>query len=224
MENLRHLDLATNKLHGPIPEEIFEMTNLSYLYLANNPNFDKAPLPPSIANMTKLSELSLKNTNRNGSLPELVGFDSLYLLDLDGNSFTGKIPENYGKLPKLQYLLLNRNPISGRVPHSNSSRFLQIVLLDATNVTGDFSSICESPAIAGTVEIKGKEFVVADCMEEGNEIDCDCCHCCKVSGGCSDPYVTSLNFQWQKQFEGYEIDFGVNLTSLRAPFEPRETN
>ena len=92
----------------------------------------------------------MRNTSRTGPLPDLTGFRRLELLDLSDNDFRGTIPSSYGRLSKLKYLLLDRNQkVTGSLPEFVTTKLLQTVLLDKTNVTGNFSNLCSLPAFAG---------------------------------------------------------------------------
>jgi len=218
LQSLRHLDLANNDFTGNMPDELFnDMTQLDHLFLSENP-LAEGPIPEGLKTMTDLTELSLKNTNRNGPLPELLNFDKLVLLDLNKNNFEGNIPSNYNKLTSLLYLLLNDNPlVGGTMPALSQLQDLSTVLVDGTGVTGNFSSICQLPAFpAGEPAV-----AAADCGEgfADTAIQCSCCHCCdKSSDGksCSDPVVDSLDWDWEKGFTMMARDFGIDLELLEG--------
>jgi hypothetical protein len=104
--------------------------------------------------------------------------------------------------------------------------FLQFVLLDGTNLTGDFSSICALPAISGLFDFQGEEIVVADCGGTDSLVNCSCCHCCATEDGtetadtetgCSNPFVANMDWMWESQFERSERDFGLNKSILIDP-------
>jgi hypothetical protein len=220
---LEHLDLSNNKFHGPLREEIFGMKILSEVFLSENPGLEADPLPETLATMTQLVEISLKNTNRTGPLPELVGFEKLALLDLDNNKFTGTIPPNYGGLSSLIHLHLNRNDLSGSMPEFTGTNSLATVLVDKTGVTGDFTSICNLPAF--TVDIfffpEVEVIAVADCSDADSGITCPCCHCCsKDQPVCSDPVVSSLDWTWENGSVRTVRDFAIDVSVMEPPSVP----
>ena len=92
---LVHLDLSGNDLSGAVPWEIGNLEKLRRLLLNDN---------------EKLS----------GSIPERAGRsgraanDSLAVLDLSGNNFTGKVPEIFSS--NLLHLDLSNNRLGGTVP------------------------------------------------------------------------------------------------------------
>jgi Leucine-rich repeat (LRR) protein len=193
---LEHLDLSNNKLHGPVYKELFEMKSLYHIFLSENPLLQAGSIPSELAQMSQLTELSMKNTNRTGPLPELLGFDFLFLLDLNTNHFSGIIPANYGKLPVIRHLLLNDNSnITGQIPVFNGTDNLGTVLLDGTNVIGDLSSICQLPTFTGTQDISTDVIMVADCSDSNSGLNCTCCQCCSDDQlVCSNPLVASLDW------------------------------
>jgi hypothetical protein len=212
---LFHLDLSSNRFEGPIPMEIFAMPSVERIFLAENPALEEGPIPSTLEGMTQLHELSLKNTNRIGPLPELVEFGKLELLDLDNNAFTGNIPASYGELSSLKYLLLNRNNIDGRLPVFEKTIDLQAILLDGTNVMGDFSSICALPNFSGKTD---HHIAIADCANPDNGIICECCRCCSkadsTESSCSDPMVANLDWTWEDQFRRGEDNVLLSMGLL----------
>ena len=122
LSSLQHLDLSNNAFQGNIPD-LSGMTNLEYFYLSNNPSLTSGNIPYWwLQNLAgNLKELSLKNTNLIGRFSnmfeKMISYDKLVLLDLDNNMLTGVIPANIQTmLPQIQFLLLNRNQLSGVVP------------------------------------------------------------------------------------------------------------
>jgi Leucine-rich repeat (LRR) protein len=223
LTGLLHLDLSNNGFHGPLRDQLFEMPSLAHLFLGENPLLHAGSIPSTLAQATQLTELSLKNTNRTGPLPELANFTQLFLLDLDNNQFSGTIPSNYGKLPVLRHLLLNRNPLTGTLPNFTDTGILGTVLLDGTGLTGDFSTICNLPAFKGEVELAGNVIAVADCGDDDSPITCDCCHCCFADdndGSCSEPLVASLDWTWEYGFRRTSRDFAINVSLLEPPLIP----
>ncbi|XP_065864357.1 putative receptor-like protein kinase At3g47110 [Euphorbia lathyris] len=145
--HLQQFDVTINKFKGQVPY-FGNQPNLSWLGLAENflgfnISDDLMPLQ-SLTNSTKLQFLGLANNNFGGDLPDFVANLSTNLnrLHLGGNQFTGMIPEAlenfvnlidirmeknlfvgailtyFGKLGKLQRLLLWGNRLSGEIPSS----------------------------------------------------------------------------------------------------------
>ena len=218
---LRHLDLSSNDLNGPMPEFIGNMTKLEYVFLANN-SFVPGPIPESWANLTRLEELSVKRTQREGNLPEWMGdLENLLLLDMDQNNFVGPIPASYGRLRKLQFLMLNRNDIEGVLPASfvNLTE-LRAVFLEGNALEGDLEILCDLPNFQETPgDRDGTEILAADCLQ-GSPLNCSCCtHCCpprfpEVEGLEDETTCTGLDAIvhldpiWENGYRRTNFDFG----------------
>ena len=106
------LDLSYKNL-TEIPESVFLLTNLQYLYLHYN---NLTYIPESISVLTKLHYLQLSYNNLT-SLPESIGslsnLKTLYLYD---NKLTS-LPESIGSLSNLKGLYLHGNNLIS-VPES----------------------------------------------------------------------------------------------------------
>ncbi|KAJ8616095.1 hypothetical protein MRB53_035467 [Persea americana] len=89
--NLMHLDLNNNSIYGPIPSDLFALSELTFLDLSSN----------------RLS----------GRIPAGLGsIKSLAVLRLSGNDLIGWIPISLSELMDLEILLLDQNQISGGIP------------------------------------------------------------------------------------------------------------
>ena len=138
------ISTSPNNFSGEIPTEIGAMTNLQYLFLANNQGFEPGPIPDTFKELTQLKELSLKGTQRFQNLPEFVStLGRLILLDLSSNDMYGKLPSSYGDLVNLQFMLLNGNDFSGEVPTSYAKlASLRAMFLEDNVLTGDLTHMC----------------------------------------------------------------------------------
>lgn len=71
-DSLVHLDLAENQyLHGIVPEELYELTNLKSLYLHDN--VMRGTISESIKKLQNLEDLYLQNNRFEGSIPYNLG-------------------------------------------------------------------------------------------------------------------------------------------------------
>ena len=110
------LDLAVNRLAGPIPPELGNLASLRSLRLSRN---DLAgPIPPELGNLAGLDRgLSLSENDLTGPIPpELGRLTSLTGLYLSDNDLTGPIPSELGNLSKLWALHLHSNRLAGPIP------------------------------------------------------------------------------------------------------------
>ncbi len=83
--NLILLNLADNELSGYIPNELGNLTELSWLRLKGNALTDT--IPRTLGNLTKLSTLTLRDNQLMGKLPStLVALSSLSEFNFDNNN------------------------------------------------------------------------------------------------------------------------------------------
>ncbi|XP_058219700.1 probable LRR receptor-like serine/threonine-protein kinase At1g56140 isoform X2 [Rhododendron vialii] len=100
---------------GQIPDELWSLTNLSNLNLAQN--YLTGPLSSSIANLTQMQYLSLGINSLSGEVPkELGNLTNLIVLSFSSNNFSGPLPSELGKLTKLEQLYIDSSGVSGAIP------------------------------------------------------------------------------------------------------------
>jgi len=98
LKQLEDLYCHGNDLSGEIPESIGDLSNLEVLVLSEN--LFVGPLPESVSQLMKLESLFIDSFTRrsaglSGPLPSFGGMPVLRQLYLNGNSFTGTIPESF---------------------------------------------------------------------------------------------------------------------------------
>ena len=115
--NLTYVDLSWNQLTGSIPPEIGNLTNLGWLYLSNNQLIGSIPI--EIGNLVNLEGLYLNQNQLTGEIPpEIWTLNNLVHLNLSSNQLTGSIPPEIGNLTNLIILYLNNNQLTGEIPES----------------------------------------------------------------------------------------------------------
>ncbi|WJX34497.1 hypothetical protein P8452_22606 [Trifolium repens] len=139
LKGLQTLDLSRNRFSGMVPNSLGNLWSLKTLNLSGN-GFT-GNLPESMANCTNLLDLDVSLNSLSGDLPswifksDLVGenkmsgraksslysltevaVQSLQVLDLSRNAFSGEITSAISGLSSLQVLNLSYNSLTGHVP------------------------------------------------------------------------------------------------------------
>ena len=125
------MSLSTNKLSGPIPQQVGKLTNLATLNLSNNDL--SGPIPPELGNLTDLEELFLSSNQLGGEIPTALSkLTRLAALSLWGNRLSGEIPAELGNLTRLTWLGLAQNDLSGEIPAAmgNLAQLEELYLAD----------------------------------------------------------------------------------------------
>ncbi|KAK6228928.1 hypothetical protein SCA6_017879, partial [Theobroma cacao] len=146
---LRVFDIRNNMMAGKIPSG---MADIKVLFMRNNyfegqfpcnehfrsaiidfsHNFLSGPLP-SCFDMYGIQQIHLQGNNFTGSIPNsLLKSTTLFVLNLRDNSLSGEIPALIGALPDLRILLLGNNRLSGLIPRQ-LCQLIEISILDLSN-------------------------------------------------------------------------------------------
>jgi hypothetical protein len=132
--------LASNNLVGAVPEEVFELENLKFLWLYSNPiSFSFK----GIGRAKRLSSLLLDSTK----LKSLDGIGQAYqLTDLDVrfNRIKGKIPQEISNLVKLESLSLSDNSFTGALPSFNRMHQLKSLRAANNQITGSLPTFASN--------------------------------------------------------------------------------
>ncbi|XP_066317112.1 receptor-like protein 7 [Miscanthus floridulus] len=95
---IKWLDLSRNNLTGNIPESLFALPALQYLYLDTN---------------------QLSGSLEDFPHPLYSGFSQIEEIDLSDNQLTGQIPESLFQLANLRFLYLHSNKLMGTIKLSS---------------------------------------------------------------------------------------------------------
>lgn len=108
--------LDENRLTGPIPPELGNLSNVAFMYLGFNEL--SGEIPPELGNLRSVWELGLDANELTGRIPPELGSlrDTGGELNLRLNKLTGPIPTELGNLESLAKLRLGYNNLEGRVP------------------------------------------------------------------------------------------------------------
>ncbi|XP_019191702.1 PREDICTED: receptor-like protein kinase 5 [Ipomoea nil] len=116
LKKLRNLWIKNSNLAGEIPENIVNMTALVFLALSGNRL--SGNIPNNLFMLKNLTTVCLQVNKFSGPIPQSVEALDLNWIDFSNNTLTSKIPEGFGKLTKLEGLVLFMNQLSGEIPES----------------------------------------------------------------------------------------------------------
>ncbi|XP_057441279.1 probable LRR receptor-like serine/threonine-protein kinase At1g07650 isoform X2 [Lotus japonicus] len=112
---LRQLDLSRNYLTGSIPQQWNTMRLEDLSFMGNRLS---GPFPKVLTNITTLRNLSIEGNLLWGHIPLEIGrLTNLEKLVLSSNGFTGALPSSLSKLTKLTDLRISDNSFSGKIPN-----------------------------------------------------------------------------------------------------------
>ncbi|KAA8519597.1 hypothetical protein F0562_013958 [Nyssa sinensis] len=135
---LKMIDLSRNYLGGTIPPE-WARSKLEYISVLVNRL--SGPIPKYLGDITSLTSLSLENNMFNGTVPaELGKLVKLENLFLSANNLTGELPINLTKLTNLKDLRLNSNNFTGKLPSFESWKQLNRLEIQASGFEGPIHS------------------------------------------------------------------------------------
>ncbi|XP_057955645.1 probable LRR receptor-like serine/threonine-protein kinase At1g07650 isoform X2 [Malania oleifera] len=111
---LQNLDLSRNLLRGSIPPQWATMRLLDLSLMGNRLS---GPFPKVLANITTLTNLSIEGNLFSGPLPpEIQTMVNLQKLILSSNAFSGQLPVKLAKLTNLTDMRISDNDFSGKIP------------------------------------------------------------------------------------------------------------
>ena len=142
-EDGRVTGLRQDYLHGPIPPELGELSQLQTLSMAFHPikePQDKVltgPIPPELSQLQNLTSLYLSNNRLTGPIPpELGQLQNLTYLNLSYTLLGGPIPPELGQLQNLRWLYLEGNQLTELPPEFGQLQNLSFVELGDNPWTG----------------------------------------------------------------------------------------
>ncbi|XP_031120627.1 probable leucine-rich repeat receptor-like serine/threonine-protein kinase At3g14840 isoform X2 [Ipomoea triloba] len=131
---LEYLSVVVNRLSGPIPKYLGNISTLEYLNLENN--IFNGTVPPELGKLANLQNLILSANNLTGELPKQ--FYALNLTELlSHNNFTGKLP-SFQTFKSLKQLEVQASGFEGPIPQ-NISGLTSLTELRISELNGGVS-------------------------------------------------------------------------------------
>ncbi len=138
--------IVTGVTDGTLPS-LSGLDMLRTLRFSFNPGLADTAFPAWVKDLTNLTHLDLQGNNFTGSIPNLDALTELRVLNLGRNDLTGRIPALTG-LVKLEKLALSKNKLTGSIPALNGITTLKEVDLNDNNLTGSI------PALSALVNLE----------------------------------------------------------------------
>ncbi|KAH9779321.1 putative leucine-rich repeat receptor-like serine/threonine-protein kinase [Citrus sinensis] len=128
-------DLTLNYLSGTIPSEWASLPLLNISLVANRL---KGPIPKYLANISTLVNLTVQYNQFSGELPEELGsLLNLEKLHLSSNNFTGELPKTFAKLTNMKDLRISDlNGPEATFPQLGNMKMTKLILRNC-NITGE---------------------------------------------------------------------------------------
>ena len=147
LKNLTRLEISYNdQLSGTIPTEICDLVELLTLDLSNN-NLS-GTLPASIGNLSNLEILRLYNNKFTGTFPsslsQIMSNINKYDMYLEGNMFSGRIPQEIVSHPRFEEFwprFLNQSPDGNGNRLDLSDLDIPAPAVTVTTMNGDVISL-----------------------------------------------------------------------------------
>ncbi|KAK9138916.1 hypothetical protein Sjap_009510 [Stephania japonica] len=114
MSRLIYLHLSNNQLTGNLPVELGKLPNLRMLYLSANVFYGS--IPNSLCNITSLEMLDLHENHFHALLHAFQNAINLVSLIVHGNQLHGQIPRSLAHCKKLKILDLGNNMMYDKFP------------------------------------------------------------------------------------------------------------
>ncbi|XP_047154593.1 probable LRR receptor-like serine/threonine-protein kinase At1g07650 [Vigna umbellata] len=134
---LRNLSIEGNLFWGHIPTEIEKLVDLEKLVLSSN-GFTGA-LPPSLSKLTKLIDLRLSDNNFFGKIPDFISnWTVIEKLHMHGCSLEGPIPSSISALTRLSDLRITdlKGDKTSAFPPLNNLKSMKTLVLRNCRIKG----------------------------------------------------------------------------------------
>ena len=136
----RYTDFSDNNFTSFIPADIGNNLSGAIFFSVSN-NKLTGIIPDSICNATNIQVLDLSNNGLTGTIPSCLieRIDTLGVLNLQGNNFSGSIPDSFSVDCSLRTIDFNANSIEGQVPKSLANcNSLEILNLGSNKIMDEF--------------------------------------------------------------------------------------
>ncbi|QHN91011.1 Receptor-like protein [Arachis hypogaea] len=159
--SLLYLNLCGNKIHGDIPQSIFDLVNLTELCLSsdNHGGFVNFPLFSKLQNLRSLTLSGYESISLKSDVNANYTFSNLKMLHLFSNTILD-FPKFSGKFPRLLILdLSNNNLQEGQLPKSLSNcTELEVLILGNNRIEDTFPYWLQNLTSLKVLVLRGNKF------------------------------------------------------------------
>ena len=136
---IKSIMLGYNNLDGSLPSNIWKIRNLFSLCIPGNPNLRGSLGDLIFGNTSNLLTVSFNAASITGHIPDdiirLIKLQNFLGCDMNGDGFSGPLPEDIGNMTELRLLCLGGNNFIGEIPRS-VSKLKRLFYLDLQNTPG----------------------------------------------------------------------------------------
>ena len=156
LDELKQLNLSSNKLSGDLPRDLADLRHLRRLDLSGN-SFTSSIWDEEsdvLFSLGGLQELDLSGMDIGGEVPAgLRQLGGLKVLDLSDNRLSGEIPVGLAYMSEMTDLDLSHNKLSGEIPVGERQGFVSVVKLDLSHnqFTGSLPKVCSTYTMSACV-------------------------------------------------------------------------
>jgi len=155
LDQLKLLDLSRNHLDGELPTELSNLKRLEVLDLSHN----NLSGPVSVA-LESIQVLNISSNSFSGNFPELRGLPNLFVFNISNNSFSGQFNSNICSSSNgIQILDLSVNRLVGGLEGlGNCSTSLQQLHVDSNSLSGHLPDSLYSLSALEQLSVSGNNF------------------------------------------------------------------
>ncbi|WOH11969.1 hypothetical protein DCAR_0831465 [Daucus carota subsp. sativus] len=136
ISTLTNVSLDNNMFTGSIPPELGRLVNLKSLHL--DANYLNGHLPLELNNLINLQDIRLSNNNFTGNLPDFQMWKNLNKIDIQAGGFEGPLPSSFSLISNLTDLLIsNLNGGASEFPQLERMVQLKNLVLRSCNISGE---------------------------------------------------------------------------------------
>ncbi|KAJ8616582.1 hypothetical protein MRB53_035954 [Persea americana] len=136
ISTLRNLTLEANQFSGRLPQGLGKLVNIEHIHVSSNEFLGE--LPKSFANLKNLKDFRISDNRLTGRIPDFIqNWTELDRLEIQGTGLQGPIPSGISSLEKLTDLRISDiNGAASAFPPLGNMKGMRTLILRNCNLTG----------------------------------------------------------------------------------------